>query len=302
MRKVNPNTNNAPPELSSAECLAHLNLIITNPDTNKAKGDLYKGKYRDPATNLDKFRTVERLKQKYECKCGYCERQCYEPVIDHHRPVGFVTGGNTHNNGYYWLSYEWTNFVASCTDCNRRPYKGTQYPINGNRNVRPLRNRRWPIVAAYHYRHVYNTGEAPKLLHPEYINNPMVHFKFDTDGKIHGKTNEGKETVKVCGLDRKDLNVWRNQLYESFNIRFEVVVKKYLSNREEYSLKMLRKDLTIIFTDLIARCSDETKEYTLFTSYLLKDFDIFFLEKPFGKIVSARVKPIFAGVIKNIIS
>ena len=63
-------------------------------------------------------------------KCCYCERKRdmkREADIDHYRPKAAVTEDPDHP-GYWWLAYEWTNYLFSCKRCNQSNKK-SHFPL-----------------------------------------------------------------------------------------------------------------------------------------------------------------------------
>ena len=82
-------------------------------------------------------------KKPFHGKCVYCEtpmNDIFPGDVEHYRPKGKVTdenydlvymqnddgsfvsdenGENKPHPGYFWLAYEWTNLMPSCTYCNR---------------------------------------------------------------------------------------------------------------------------------------------------------------------------------------
>ncbi len=69
-------------------------------------------------------------------KCCYCERKRdlkRESDVEHFRPKAGVTEEKAHP-GYWWLAYEWTNYLFSCKACNQE-YKKNHFPLlpNGRR-------------------------------------------------------------------------------------------------------------------------------------------------------------------------
>jgi len=171
------------------------------------------------------YRNVEvvgRLKGIYHCKCAYCECDTPEPEIDHYRPRG---GDRTHN-GYYWLGHEWTNLLPSCHDCNKPGAKGSQFPVEGNRetSLPTLANGR-PNLAEF--RLLSNTllNEIPLLLNPEVPGfDPFSYFKFNSNGAIVEASEVGtleyrkaKNTIEVVELDRvnlrQNMREWNINIY-----------------------------------------------------------------------------------------
>jgi uncharacterized protein (TIGR02646 family) len=61
--------------------------------------------------------------------CAYCGTDIEDAGIDveHFRPKGKVLGDETHR-GYWWLAYEFTNYVLSCTVCNQK-LKKNRFPM-----------------------------------------------------------------------------------------------------------------------------------------------------------------------------
>ena len=65
-------------------------------------------------------------------KCCYCERKREikrESDIEHYRPKSEVAGEDNHP-GYWWLAYEWTNYLYSCKPCNES-FKRNFFPLLG---------------------------------------------------------------------------------------------------------------------------------------------------------------------------
>ena len=125
-------------------------------------------------------------------KCGYCEsyvEHISPGAVDHYRPKAT----------YRWLAYEITNYIPSCTECNSGG-KGAQFPVVGGRNaVTPGSESR----------------ERPLLLNPcdrAPDRDPSKHLHFisqkgktDVPGFVKGLTKEGRETIRLCSLNERDL-------------------------------------------------------------------------------------------------
>lgn len=155
-------------------------------------------------------------------KCGYCD----SPVIglqdgdvEHYAPKSEVavlgpdetTWGQEAPNsssvkgrkprrlaesGYWWLAYEWSNYLLSCATCNQR-WKGTIFPIREppDRTVPPDEMIR----------------EKALLLNPFEGPHPAKHLRFNEDGSVEPLRNSrrGLETIKTVGLDRPSLRIFR---------------------------------------------------------------------------------------------
>jgi uncharacterized protein (TIGR02646 family) len=133
-------------------------------------------------------------------KCAYCERvrdPKREADIDHYRPKAEVTGRADHL-GYWWLAYEWENYLFSCKTCNQE-YKKNAFPIpdESQRALQPKDE-----LAA----------EQPYLINP-FDEDPEPNFAYDWVGgagifvKVLGvdEGGRGDSTQKSVGLNRTRL-------------------------------------------------------------------------------------------------
>jgi uncharacterized protein (TIGR02646 family) len=91
-----------------------------------ALGALDKLTYKDRSKTIDKFGDIwATLKPVLESaankKCWYCEsiQARSDKAVDHFRPKNRVAGVRG-SEGYWWLSFEWSNYRYSCTYCNSR--------------------------------------------------------------------------------------------------------------------------------------------------------------------------------------
>lgn len=161
------------------------------------------------------------MKAQYQ-KCGYCEIQVSDHGdVEHYRPkseVQFLEAEGTElansrkikgrknpaitENGYWWLAYEWENYLLSCSICNQK-YKSALFPVIPNRQVR--------IHPKYHAIDPQKRDlklERPLLLNPFETNlDPFSHFEFLKTGliKARDKDPRGEATIRVCGLHRVSL-------------------------------------------------------------------------------------------------
>ena len=72
----------------------------------------------------------EPLYNLHKGKCCYCERKRdmkRESDIEHYRPKAAVTEHPEHP-GYWWLAYEWRNYLFSCKRCNQS-HKKNHFPL-----------------------------------------------------------------------------------------------------------------------------------------------------------------------------
>lgn len=144
--------------------------------------------------------------------CGYCGAHVSTDDIqlDHFRPkaevtreilsAGQETPGLVNMEGrrllpqkgiqpaWWWLAYEWDNFVAACAVCNKK-WKRTLFPAR-NATYEPPRE---------------HEQDDPLLLNPFDLADPLEHFDYDELGAIGERTDQGKATIETCGLDRPSL-------------------------------------------------------------------------------------------------
>lgn len=149
-------------------------------------------------------------------KCGFCEVKLSETGhIEHYKPKAKidvlpedeeewgaeeegglnVTGRGRKEfaaRGYYWLAYEWSNYVLSCERCNVG-WKRNFFPV-----VEP--HRALPPEP--------DAVETPLLLNPySERTDPVRHLAYDRTGQIAPRddSDAGWETIRTLGLDRPSL-------------------------------------------------------------------------------------------------
>ncbi len=168
-------------------------------------------------------------------RCGYCEALVTDTgQLDHYRPKGAVSelgadpatwgevspdgrvlGRDTppvSKTGYWWLAYEWSNYVFSCERCN----------VGWKRQLFPVaESPRLEIVPSVENR------ETPLLLNPYGSENPAKHLLFDWWGRIKPveRSDVGYETIRTLGLDRERLTGKR----EDFAQTAYQAVEEYLT-------------------------------------------------------------------------
>lgn len=152
-------------------------------------------------------------------KCGYCEARIAAGQagdVEHFAPkaaVAVLSDDPAHwgveepglsrlvrrsrrtrrisSTGYWWLAYDWHNFVFACAVCNQT-YKGDCFPIHPTprRGWRPSpRGRPWSSL----------------LLGCFDDRAPWRHFRFDRTGAVSATSARGAQTLRVCGLFRSTL-------------------------------------------------------------------------------------------------
>jgi len=155
-------------------------------------------------------------------KCGYCEKPISDDGdVEHYRPKGviqkLVAEGIEHEHskrlsgrkrpqiaeyGYWWLAYEWENYLLSCNICNQK-YKNALFPVAV---PRPSREHEKFIVCNPKESDI--NREKPLLINPfETDLDPFQHFEYSGSGLVRARAScsRGLETIKVCGLHRISL-------------------------------------------------------------------------------------------------
>ena len=154
-------------------------------------------------------------------KCGFCESpilDTYPGDVEHYRPksaitalreeadalgqqqegLAGITGRLTKpvaDTGYYWLAYEWTNYLLACSVCNG--LKGTIFPVKPDATGPPLKD---------------NFSEDALLLNPFEKKLPASHLEFKSNGFVQDKTLYGRATIETCGLYREQLRSTRKDI------------------------------------------------------------------------------------------
>jgi hypothetical protein len=153
-------------------------------------------------------------------RCGYCECNViagHRGDVEHFAPKNDVrqftgrTGeegdqipntatlkGRTPQSfsdlGYWWLAYDWTNFLLSCVVCNQ-DWKGNLFPV-----LEPPPRAKPPTEQA-------RATERALLLNPFGPLDPAKHLKFNEDGSVEPLRGSryGRETIRTVGLYRTAL-------------------------------------------------------------------------------------------------
>lgn len=167
-------------------------------------------------------------------KCGYCDiavTGAQDGDVEHYAPKSEIavlgpdekTWGQEARNssrvsgrkpvqlsdaGYWWLAYDWSNYLLACAVCNQK-WKGTVFPVKEPppRTVPPA----------------HAISERTLLLNPFGGADPAKHLRFNEDGSVEPLRNSrrGRETIKTVGLDRPSIRNFRrfpvSDAYEALN-------------------------------------------------------------------------------------
>jgi len=245
-----------PPQLLSDRCEKKIKEAIESTGTYRASGDYY----RKP--------TIEALKKLYNHKCGYCEHDSGNFVVDHYRPVN--NKQNDDHAGYRWLSYEWSNLILCCHGCNN--HKSSSFPImpDGIRMVNPGV-----------FRKDYYADSKKLLLEKSYLLNPEIdypdkHINFLPNGKVEGISERGKKTIEICKLDRDDLIIARKKVIGYYYNELITDIDSFESKK--CSTETFEFSINKFFKNLFS-LSNNNNSFLILRWRMFVNFDSFFIEK-----------------------
>ena len=199
---------------------ARARLIRTSLKSLKINEDLYKA----PRLTLLKL---------FHNKCAYCESPITADQhlgdVEHYRPKGRVTdeegkpvfvadghGQQLAHPGYYWLAYDWLNLLPACIGCNR-PGQSPSGMASGKWD-------KFPVAAFRAVKPGEEAQEEPVLLNP-WRDDPNDHLIFDDErGVVVGKTDRGKMTIRILGLNREALIEERRRAYCSAKAHYVLLI------------------------------------------------------------------------------
>lgn len=204
-------------------------------------------------------------------KCCYCERSDLppkrEPDLEHFRPKSEVTEDPSHP-GYWWLAYEWENYLISCKWCNQE-IKKTQFPLkNPSARIQTPNNYKMPDEYLAELEQ-----EQPLLLDPyDQKTDPEDHIDYEWDDsqidsfhnlvKAKGKTVEGRATVdKLTGLNASNVMEGRGKLITYLDAS-ALILKKAL-NEDDQKAKAN-------YTRKVKKATHPSAAYAGFARYFFK--------------------------------
>ncbi len=137
------------------------------------------------------------LRKAQHDKCALCESKISHIAhgdVEHFRPKAGhrqEPEDTLSQPGYYWLAYDWSNFLFCCQLCNQ-VFKGNLFPL-----ADPAHR------AKSHHEDI--DGENPLLINPA-IEDParFIEFRKNLVHAVDGNPR-GVATIKVFGLNRKEL-------------------------------------------------------------------------------------------------
>ncbi len=272
MRHVTKPVALAPPEFSEPSTLALIQSLAETGNKDLIDDKLYRLNYSTP--DGQRSHVEDHLALAYEFKCAYCERIC-KADIEHYRPKKSVSDENGHN-GYYWLTYEWSNLMPACINCNREGAKHNRFPILGPRVYSPS----MLADGKLDFTRCAASGsplvdERPLLLHPE-VDEPSGYFQFEIDPagagiRMVGVDVEGRgaRTIEICKLNRHELKL----------DRAENVIGNFVSAIEGTFALLSMGDISLVdfkgsiltqLRTLIIFAHNPSKSHTLLRKYIIR--------------------------------
>ncbi|MGE7989598.1 hypothetical protein ACQKPE_00805 [Pseudomonas sp. NPDC089554] len=124
-------------------------------------------------------------------KCAYCEQYLDQMDIDVFRPrQGAIDlKGEVSDDHYWWLAFEWSNYLPSCAECNA--LKGSRFPVEGPRAK--------VGAEAEALRQEHNLILDPSQDEVEGV------FLYLDDGRVTSQSPRGQVTIDILGLNRSNL-------------------------------------------------------------------------------------------------
>jgi uncharacterized protein (TIGR02646 family) len=211
----------------------------------------------------------QKLIEIFNGKCAFCERKesGYHPDTEHFRP----------KSSYYWLSYEWSNFLLSCHKCNRDK-KRSKFPLVDK--SKQINKPPYDSSGVFNHKscHILSDilkEEANLLLHPA-IDNPKKHLSFFPSGAIKGLTEKGSKSIDVYGLDSKELRKDRKKIVD--DIRLDIA-EEYLKNSIPTDNEIRAEVQKVIRRRLIRPLENANNEgFIAFITYILENFEEVIIE------------------------
>lgn len=148
--------------------------------------------------------------------------------------------------GYYWQGYLWENLYFVCGPCNTK--KGNIFPLKDE--TKRATNHNMPIA-----------NEIPLLLNPIGVLDPRDNIEFNNEFPI-GITEEGKQTIEICKLDRQGLNEERKILLDEIDDKIAIIVSNTNQTVHNRAVKFL------------ADCQKKESKYSATAIDYIKQFNL----------------------------
>ncbi len=276
MRFVIRNYRVKPAKLKEPSVILEWETIALTQNKRLIKSAVYSDPYDTPVGR--RSRIVDVLDTWYFGKCAYCEKGC-KADVEHYRPAKAVKDLNNKrilgHNGYYWLCYEWTNMLPSCSNCNREGAKHNKFTVLNNYRTLPQFKRSGALnKSRCKSSNPYLTFEQPVLLNPE-IDDPSIYFDFAIDPNNQGicivgkdALNRGRDTINICLLNRPELTTERHKqvvldFVDSIHCAFTSHLKNITNDMQ------LQSEVNQIIQGLYNKSRNEKLSFTLLRRFIV---------------------------------
>jgi uncharacterized protein (TIGR02646 family) len=237
-----------------------------------------------------------KLETIFHKKCAFCESDTKAGAVydtEHFRP----------KKNYYWLAYEWSNFLLSCQRCNRE-YKLGRFPIRATRAMAPIVDFEDMSSVLDFSKTCHIESDVLKneerLLLPPVLDNPTEHLGFHVNGVL-AKSEMGEQSIRFYGLNdwenREELIIARKKVIKTVENRVKRAVDRYemAKNKEVlyYDLFDIQTDLSLSIAQSWDADSTNSDAYMSVIIACLQNFKDFFLP-PF-------VNSPYAAVLQEIV-
>jgi uncharacterized protein (TIGR02646 family) len=170
----------------------------------------------------------DHLQNAFSSKCAYCESLVERVDVENFRPKMGASNldGRVDDDCYWWLVFEWSNYLAACRQCNAM--KGSRFPIKGRR-AKP-----WAVGPAL-------DAEQRLLLDP-CADDPTEILIFLEDGRVTSEDERGKTTIDILNLNRSSLVAARNRELRMLERHLRLVESEHFSPRTLDNLRTMTTD------------------------------------------------------------
>ena len=165
------------------------------------------------------------LYHQFSHKCAYCETVADKLDVELYRPRSVATNldGRADEDHYWWLAFEWDNYLLACKSCNA--LKGSRFPVDGPR-------------CAIGALGADLRAEKSLLLDPCF-DDPQASLLFLEDGRVSGTDTKSQITIDVVGLNRTPLVADRKKSLVAFKAIAEQLTKPEAFARAAQKLRTL---------------------------------------------------------------
>ncbi len=208
-------------------------------------------KYIDELNYNNRYKQVDvksALKELYKNKCAFCEQRVEQGHIEHYRPKTI----------YYWLAFSWDNLIFACSLCNEN--KGKNFEIENTQVT--FQNSDENIKHIHTSSSSYDKLEQPKMVNPE-VTDPSGKIKFDKRGFVESDDERFAYTIKICQIDRADLNDERRKLLNTFKEDIQSILVEFKNPDEQ------RVAIETIVRKFIRDSKDSTSSFLAFKRFAI---------------------------------